>query len=665
MKKTFAFYSISIAQILYAVQLDPIIIESSKLTDNLMDIPISIDVLSSDMLSISSTDTLHKLSSMLPNTNISGLGNRSDTTISMRGIANYVTTESSVALYVDDAPIPFSYGFGAIDFSNIERIEVFKGAQGTDFGKNAESGVINFYTKPITDHLISEALIDFGSNDTKKFYGRLSGPSGIDKLGFLISLSDNRTDGYTMNALTANHLDYRHMSNYNTKFIYTPDSHLDVSFNYTKTKLDDGGTAFKIDTYDNPYRIDDEPRDDWVKMDNDLVSLVVRSIQNSFTLTSISTYGKESLQKNDYIGKLGTLNLAMNDEINVNIEEISQELRLNGMYKNIDYVIGGFYSDKLRFKYIENQTFPSVSVYNNSNHLDNLDTNKAIFGKIRYALDDSLSFTSGLRYQQTKRNFTRDYSGFTSVLSSTVSSAQWLPTFSLAYDKNGNNLYLTYTKGYRPGGYNYRSPGTTLIQYLPEITESLELGSKNTFNPLWNLSTALFYNRIRDVRTITFDDYLATTTRNADKAHSYGIESSLNYHSDNTDFFGNIGFTRTEFDRFMVGTTDYSGKHLIDVPDMTVALGGKYKFYADWYATASLNYMGKRYYDIANTKQENGYTTLNTAIGYTNKKYSVEIYANNLFDSENVDFMIHTPSHDYYHFGAPSSIGFHIGMTFN
>ncbi|PHM16783.1 MAG: hypothetical protein CJD30_09790 [Sulfuricurvum sp. PD_MW2] len=331
----------------------------------------------------------------------------------------------------------------------------------------------------------------------------------------------------------------------------------------------------------------------------------------------------------------------------------------------MEYVLGGFYSDKLRFNYLETQRFPSVPSYNNTNNLDNLDTNVALYGKIRYALNSYFSLTSGLRYQQTKRDFTRDYTGYASALSSTIVSDHWLPTFSLAYDNDGNNLYLTYSKGYRAGGYNYRSPGTTLISYNPEITESLELGYKNGAHSSWNMASAVFYNRMHDVRTITFNDYLATTTLNADKAHSYGFESTLNYVSDTFDVYGSIGITRAKYDRFISNSLDYSGKNLIDVPDMTAAIGGKYKLDAHWYSTASMTYMGKRFYDIANTTHYNGYSIANASLGYRNKRWTAEVYVNNVDNSAYSDFMIHTPSHNYYHFGMPRIIGFHLGMKFD
>jgi len=657
-KKIVGLYSITLIQILYALELKPIVVESSKMNENGLEVANSVDILNPDQLAIIHLNTIQNLSAVLPNTNISGIGNRSDTSITMRGICNYITSESSVAMYIDDAPIPFNYGFGGIDFQNLDRIEVFKGAQGTDFGRNAESGVISIYTKTIPNIFVSEASVDVGNYNSKKFYGRIAGPSAIDKVAFSFSISDTKSNGYTYNELTHGNFDYRHLIGLSAKLKYTPTSYLDIALNYSKTKTDDGGTAFKIDTKNDPYIVDNEPQNDWVKMDNDLLSLVMHYTQNDTLWTSVTSYGLESVRKDDYVGILGGLDISTDTKI----EEITQEFRINKIDKNFEYLLGTFYSEKLRFDYLEKQQFFAIPVLNNRNNLDNIDKNIAVFGKIQYNLDEDFSIMSGLRYQKTKRDFTRDYTSFSMPKNSLTTWKHWLPTLSFMYERDNKNIYFTYSKGYRAGGYNYRSSGSELIPYKPENTDSFELGHKYFGNSSWNISNAVFYNHIHDLRTITFDDYLATTTRNADQAYSYGFESTLNYSSDNFNLYGSLGLTKAKYQNFRVGSIDYSGKNLIDVPDITFSLGGKYQFNTNWYSTVATTYMGNRYYDIANTQRENGYAKYNIGIGYNQKKWKAEVYADNIFDSNHVDFMIHTPSHNYYHFNTPRVVGFKLNI---
>jgi len=67
---------------------------------------------------------------------------------------------------------------------------------------------------------------------------------------------------------------------------------------------------------------------------------------------------------------------------------------------------------------------------------------------------------------------------------------------------------------------------------------------------------------------------------------------------------------------------------------------------------------------MQNTVKEDGYATFNLGAGYKYKNLHVKIYADNLFNKEYVDFMIHTPSNNYYHFGSPRVIGFNISKKF-
>ena len=182
---------------LVALEIPVINIESTKLTETSLDAPQSIDVIDEDKLETLQVDSIDDLSSVLSNTNISGLGNSSDKTFTIRGISNYLTYESSVAMYIDDTPVPFSYGYGVLDFKNIKSIEVLKGPQGTQFGKNAGSGVINIYTKEPTNKFTNEVSLGYSTYNSKDIYARVSGPLNNKDLSFGASITKSTSDGYT------------------------------------------------------------------------------------------------------------------------------------------------------------------------------------------------------------------------------------------------------------------------------------------------------------------------------------------------------------------------------------------------------------------------------------------------------------------------------------
>lgn len=653
-------YSFLACQLL-AVELPTIVVQSSKLDESTLDIPKSIDILDKKKLELFEAKDVQNLSSVVSNTYVSGLGNRSDRTFTVRGIGNYLAYESSVAMYIDDVAVPFSYGYGAVDFNNIQKIEFLKGPQGTEFGKGSESGVINVYTKSPTKEFFSEASIGYGAYNTQDYYAHVSGHIKGSDIGYSIALSKSLSDGYSKNVETGSDLDYRDMINFNAKLEYNPTANFDMSLNYLKNKVDDGGTAFKVNTKLDIRNIYGEKTDDFVKMDNDFLSLKMKYKEEYYKITSITSYAKEKVLKNDYVAISGGLIL----DFDIDIEEVSQELRVNYMFEDVDLLVGVFYSDKIKFDYIENQQLVALPLAS-LNSLQNPDENIALFTKAKYYINDNFILMGGLRYQQTKRSFSREMNDFGRPPTYVESATTWthlLPTASISYmPTEAENLYLTYAKGYKPGGYNYRS-SDILVPYEPEIVDSFELGYKREENSNFLFKGVLFYNIITDSRGIEFSDTLATTVVSIDKARSYGAELEVIYSLENLTLDAIIGYTDSEFTK-STSHSNLIGNSNIEIPDITAALGAKYKILHNYYTKANINYIGSRYYNIENTVKEDGYATFNLSAGYESKDLQVKLYADNLFDKEYVDFMISTPSNNYYHFGAPRVIGFNITKKF-
>ena len=646
--------------ILYGLELSKITIEASKLDDNHLRESSSVDSINQQKLDLYNTQSIEDLSSVVPNANISGIGNRSDKTFTVRGISNYTTLESSVVLYVDDVPIPFSYGYGAIDFNNIESIEFLKGPQGTLFGKNAQSGVINISTKEPTKEPSATVKLGYGSYDSKNFYGYASSVINEDT-AISVAITKNTTDGYSQNVITGNDFDTRDLINFATKLHYKPTSNLSLALNYTKTKTDDGGSPFKMDTKANPYEIDNERLDEFNRMDNDLLSFVLKYMANDYKFTSSTSYARQKLSKFDYVDLYGGLGL----QVDVNVEELTQELRLNYSGQDFDMLLGAFYSEKINFDYKENQTLYIESEHS-VNQLSNADENMAVFAQLRYYINDQYSLMGGLRYQVTKRSFDREMNKFFAPTTDAEDSTQWnylLPTLSFAYDGYDDlQTYLTYSKGYRAGGYNYRSDDV-LKPFKPETVDSFELGHKKISKKGLSYTTAIFYNFIHDLKLNQYNDDFSSNIQNTEEAHSYGVELSAEYMDNYWLINASFGYTEAEVDSSEQLPAIENNK-MIDVPNITAALSVKYKINHMYYVNPSVRYIGERYYSVDNTAKENGYAVTSLSMGYEKNDLHIKLYANNLFNKEYVDFMFYTPSHNYYHFGAPRVVGIELSKSF-
>src|SRR5207245_755399 len=124
-------------------------------TENLQATPVAVSALSAEMLERNRLVRIDDLQKSVPSLVIfANPGLLGTPTFALRGISasDYISTnENPVALYVDGVYIarPISALFS---LSDLERVEVLRGPQGTLSGRNATAGSIALYTKGPADH---------------------------------------------------------------------------------------------------------------------------------------------------------------------------------------------------------------------------------------------------------------------------------------------------------------------------------------------------------------------------------------------------------------------------------------------------------------------------------------------------------------------------------
>ncbi len=73
-----------------------------------------------------------------------------------------------MATYVDGV-YQFDYFSAPLNFSNIERVEILRGPQGTLYGRNAFGGVLNVITKRPTNQTSGFATLDLGNYGQQRY----------------------------------------------------------------------------------------------------------------------------------------------------------------------------------------------------------------------------------------------------------------------------------------------------------------------------------------------------------------------------------------------------------------------------------------------------------------------------------------------------------------
>ena len=128
--------------------LEEVVVTATKRAESLQDIPVTVNAVTAETLQAAGVVDLADVAQLVPSltttTNLSPFA----TGIRIRGIGtsqNSIALEASVAFVVDGVYMGRS-GLGMSDLTDIERVEVLQGPQGTLYGKNSNAGVVSVVT---------------------------------------------------------------------------------------------------------------------------------------------------------------------------------------------------------------------------------------------------------------------------------------------------------------------------------------------------------------------------------------------------------------------------------------------------------------------------------------------------------------------------------------
>jgi len=142
------------AQLLAANNTVETIVVTARLRpEDAQTVPVSLSVVDAGALTVSRTDNVNQLQLLAPSLNY-GSPNPRNTSYTIRGLGSSVVAiaqsndglEPGVGFYVDGV-YHARPATAAFDFTDLERVEILRGPQGTVFGKNSTAGAISVITK--------------------------------------------------------------------------------------------------------------------------------------------------------------------------------------------------------------------------------------------------------------------------------------------------------------------------------------------------------------------------------------------------------------------------------------------------------------------------------------------------------------------------------------
>ncbi|MBL9068139.1 MAG: TonB-dependent receptor [Sphingopyxis sp.] len=212
-----------------------IVVTAQRQSERLQDVPIAVSAFSSEALEAQQIKTPSDLQLTLPNVTFTKTY-FTGASFTIRGIGDLcvgTTCDSATAIHLNGDPL-FSTRLFETEFYDLERVEVLRGPQGTLFGRNATSGVVNVITaKPKLGTFEAAAEGEYGNYNSIKGKGMVNIPLG-DNMAFRVAGIYLNRDGYTRNAFLNTRIDDRDLYSVRGSLRWEPsdDTTIDILASY-------------------------------------------------------------------------------------------------------------------------------------------------------------------------------------------------------------------------------------------------------------------------------------------------------------------------------------------------------------------------------------------------------------------------------------------------
>jgi iron complex outermembrane receptor protein len=663
--------------------LDEVVVTSDGTEKNILETAVSVSVIGSTKVTETQTWQLEDLQGLVPNLVYADLGVPYQQQISMRGVSVFSETPAT-ATYVDGVSA-FDVAGNNMLLTDIERIEVLRGPQGTLYGRNALAGVINIITKKPGDKTSGFAETSFGNQGLQRYGFAIKTPIVSKKLFVGVAAQYQMRNGYYTNDLTGQtsfdgkplegtNEDGKRMGDQQAVYgsfnlRYFPNARWELLLNVKGQTDQSIGASMYYQSAATPEKAINDPYKISV---NDLgsdsrdvfnSSFTVKSYHENVQVVATSAFSKVK-QKYDHIDQdLTQFDVAYGASAGNGVlgrsypmDVYSQEIRVKSTsLKKLQWTIGtyGFYQryDK-QFATVYKRlgilfgTDPGTYVY------DNLQDNAgaALFGELNYSITSKFTIAAGMRgdYENRQSNLSARYTdtlGTTTIFQPIKAKQQSYhavsPKFVLSYKFNDNQyMYLSYARGFRAGGINGATSYGEYEYYKPEYSDNIEAGYKMiSTNKKINFTGAAYFLHWTDLQLDfrTPGENGVWVVGNIGNVQSLGVELETSikllkgFQADVA-----LGLNHSHYQDFDYLGENIKGNRTILAPSFTTFTGLQYQVLvvkeksisgvirAEWRGT------GKQYFDLHNTIEQPTYNLFNVYFGIQHPAFSIMLWSQNI-----------------------------------
>ena len=701
------------------VEYERVVVTSRKRSESMNDVPISINVVSEDLINNLGASDFTDLIGVVPSLTAyqNGPGR---TRLSIRGVANGggndndTQNQETVGIYLDEIPISMGGMNPELALFDLKRVEVLRGPQGTLFGAGSMTGTVRLVSNDPNlsefegKYEASASTIEHGSQNAS-LKALVNVPIIEDKLAVRVSAYYLDNGGYIDNSLTGE----KDLNDGNAKgaklsALYIPSDELSIEMSLLHHDYSDNGRPVDIDS--TPLFVRDYPSFDGYDDTMDIGNLTLTYDLDWAELVSSTSYFDRSIVNPRSLDLLiesalppGVTPHELIDFTDSKV--IVQEFRLASISDSDLQWTVGVYADKKDVFYENTFPVPGVDAILGTpssdfgapvDHLfygfDDLTVKTyAVFGELYYDIGD-FSITGGLRYFNWEQDIEFYQSGLFNGEANSDERPKgsvdgFNPKLNVSYHLNRDNLvYAQAAKGFRYGGINGAIPASVCADELAEVER--DGGDTRFFDPdeIWNYEVG-----------VKGSDSKGTISYNATYFHINwtDIQTSRSFEC-GFGFKENVGDATSKGIELEVTVKPIEGLTLsaggayintsldADVPNLGAQKGDAAPFVPETSFTASVEYstqlneslegfgwMNLQYTDDRSTefseqnenyRKMDAYTLANLRLGVRFSGYEISLFANNLLDDDGVVRAIGRPPFD-----PPASIRVTprtVGVTF-
>ena len=510
-----------------------VIVTAQKRQESMQKVPIAVTALDAAALEKSYSRDIQGVAQLAPNLIVDPTLGNGTASISIRGMQLNDVEKSfdpAVAVYLDGVYLATNTG-ALMQMSDADSVEVLRGPQGTLFGRNTIGGLLSIHRALPTGELGGKFSLTYGRFQELTATGVLNLPSAMDgRLKTKLSFVRQDGGGYFRNVSNGPQNGKREGDTTftgvtsSTLFDVTDDFQLGLILDYFDDKTPTRpvtSISGNLEVFSGALGVNfGAPKTDEAYHSNShtviaqpaFLKTKAATLNASWQLgegqrlVSVLAYRKtdeNSVQEFDGASILPGPTPVFYTKRPQNAKQLSEELRLESDWSDTQRsTVGIYYWDS---EYSIDQDTYVFGAFSNHPHFVQKTKSKAVFGQYDWDIASNVTLTIGGRYNKEDKDACGSLRTPTSFLSfgscnlgsyqgsyidpatgariTSTGKESWskfTPRVGLVYTlDDAKMVYLTYSEGFRSGGFNGRSTdASTIGPYAPEKVKNIELGAK-------------------------------------------------------------------------------------------------------------------------------------------------------------------------------------------